>query len=162
MCSPSLVDVPVPAEERPAGMGKVPAAEAVARMGKTITVLMVMFLLTATAPAPAQPPPVPPEVIAKNLAENVLGENTVKRVKVTQNGRVIDIAWDAVLYKPSNSRETNREQLKGEAELATGSIMGVMRPEMIRYTILLGQRSLASGQRTRDGFTITYAKELGG
>ncbi len=105
----------------------------------------------------------PPEVIARNLAQNVLGEGTVRRVRVLAGGRQIEIAWDAVLYRPIQSREKNREQLRGEAELATGSIMGIMKPDVIRFSILLGQRRLAQGERTRDGtFTISYAKELGG
>ncbi len=90
-----------------------------------------------TAPAPAA------DVVARNLAENVLGQGTVQRVRVSVDGTVIDIAWEAVL--------------------ATGSIMGVMRPQVITFAMLLGRRALATGRRTREGeLTITYAPELGG
>lgn len=123
--------------------------------------LLVLMALNA-GPAPAQTS-VPPEVIAKNLAENILGPNTVRRVLVTEGGRIVNITWGAVLYKPTNTRDTNRDQLRGEAELATGSIMGVMRPETIKYSMILGKRVIAYGRRTRDGeFTITYSKDLGG
>lgn len=126
-----------------------------------VVILIVVLALTAL-PAPAQQS-VPPEVIAKNLAENVLGENTVRSVRVTRNGRIIEITWDAVLYRRANSKERNREQLRGEAELATGSIMGVMRPDMIRYRMLLGRLIIASGTRSREGgFSIMYAKALDG
>lgn len=113
-------------------------------------------------PGPSQTPP-PPEVIAKNLAENVLGEGTVKRVQVVRGGQLIIIAWEAALYKTTNTVQHNREQMSGEAQLATGSIMGVMRPERIEFIMLNGEKTLASGYRTRGGeFSITYAKELGG
>lgn len=113
-------------------------------------------------PGPSRPT-APPEVIAKNLAENVLGEDTVRRVLVLRDGQLIIIAWDTVLYRPTNTQERNREQMRGEAQLATGSIMGVMRPERIEFTMLNGAKTLAFGYRTRDGeFTITFARELGG
>lgn len=130
-------------------------------MNAFVGLWLIAMLVLAAAPLPAQD--VPPEVIARNLAENVLGRGTVKSVRVSSAGRFVEITWDAVLYKSTNSRETNREQLRGEAELATGSIMGVMRPESIRYTMLRGRRVIATGRRTRDGgFTITFSRELGG
>jgi hypothetical protein len=130
-------------------------------MNAFVGLWLIAMLVLAAAPLPAQD--VPPEVIAKNLAENVLGRGTVKSVRVSSAGRFVEITWDAVLYKATNSRDTNRDQVRGEAELATGSIMGVMRPESIRYTILLGERVIATGRRTRDGgFTITFSRELGG
>jgi len=110
-----------------------------------------------TAPAPAA------DVVARNLAENVLGQGTVQRVRVSVDGTVIDIAWEAVLYRPTQTVQKNREQLRAEAELATGSIMGVMRPQVITFAMLLGRRALATGRGTREGeLTITYAPELGG
>lgn len=130
-------------------------------MNAFVGLWLIVMLVLAAAPLPAQD--VPPEVIAKNLAENVLGRGTVKSVRVSSAGRFVEITWDAVLYKATNSRDTNRDQVRGEAELATGSIMGVMRPESIRYTMLLGRRVIATGRRTRDGgFTITFSRELGG
>ncbi len=132
--------------------------------GWVLAVVLVALAATLSVELSAQPTtPVPPEVMAKNLAENVLGEQTVKRVEVSGGGRHIDIAWESATYQRSHSRETTRDLLRSEAELATGSIMGVMHPEAIRYAILLGQRTLASGQHTRDaGFSITYANELKG
>jgi len=127
-----------------------------------VTALCVASLvLVGTGRAFAQDPP-RAEVIAKNLAQNVLGEGTVRWVRVSSSGHEIDIAWDAVLYRAAHTSARNREQLRGEAELATGSIMSVMKPAVIRYNILLGKRTIAQGRRTWDGFTITYAKDLGG
>jgi len=122
--------------------------------------LIASVVLVGTGQALAQEPP-RAEVIAKNLAQNVLGEGTVRWVRVSSSGYEIDIAWDAVLYRATHTSAHNREQLRGEAELATGSIMGVLKPVVIRYNILLGTRTIAQGRRTRDGFTITYAKALG-
>jgi hypothetical protein len=125
-----------------------------------VVLLLAAVVLAGTTEAPAQETP-RPEVIAKNLAQNVLGEGTVRAVRVSRDRREIDIAWDAVLYRSTHTPAHNREQLRGEAELATGSIMGVMRPQVIRFTILLDARAIARGERTWEGFTITYGQELG-
>ncbi|MDQ7843822.1 MAG: hypothetical protein QN141_08955 [Armatimonadota bacterium] len=122
-------------------------------------VVLVAVLLTA---APARAQQAAPEVVARNLAENVLGPRTVRSVRVSAGGRYIDIVWDAVLYRPAHSPARNREQLRGEAELATGSIMGVLRPAAIDFTMMVGRRAIARGRRTPEEFTITYAQELGG
>jgi hypothetical protein len=119
--------------------------------------------MTAAIPAAAQDAPVPLDLIAKNLAENVLGEGQVKRVQVAQGGRYIEIDWEAALYRTTNSPARNREQLRGEALLATGSIMGVLRPALIVFRIWVGPRNIVSGRRHNDGrFIIAYSKELGG
>ncbi|HEU4798901.1 MAG TPA: hypothetical protein VFT63_08215 [bacterium] len=125
------------------------------------TLCIASLVLIGAGQALAQEPP-GAEVVAKNLAQNVLGEGTVRWVRVSSGGHEIDIAWDAVLYRAAHTTARNREQLRGEAELATGSIMGVMKPVVVRYNILLGERTIAQGRRTRDGFTITYARDLGG
>lgn len=139
-------------------------------LGRYVTLALWVLLLTPASveaqfpgvPGPSRPS-VPPEVIAKNLAENVLGEDTVRRVQVLRDGQLIIIAWDTVLYRPTNTQERNREQMRGEAQLATGSIMGIMRPERIEFTMLNGAKILASGHRTREGeFTIIFAQELRG
>jgi len=117
-------------------------------------------VLLLAAPTHAQQ--AAPEVIARNLAENVLGRGTVRSVRVSAGGRYIDIVWDAVLYRPAQTAARNREQLRGEAELATGSIMGVLRPAAIDFTMMVGRRVIARGRRTPEEFTITYAQELGG
>ena len=124
--------------------------------------LLAAVVLAAAPLAAAQEHLPPPELIARNLAENVLGEGTVRAVRVVSGGRQIVIAWDAVLYRPTHTRAKNREQLRGEAELATGAVMGVLKPQVIRFTILLKDRPVAQGTRSPEGFTITYAKELDG
>ncbi|HEY3248187.1 MAG TPA: hypothetical protein VGK88_07850 [bacterium] len=130
-------------------------------LGRAIVVGGLVAALVV--PAWAQDAPVPPAVIAKNLAENVLGEGSVKRVQVARAGRYIEIDWEAALYRRTNTPVQNRDQLKGEAQLATGSIMGVMRPDLIVFRIWVGPKTIAVGRRHRDGgFLITYAKELGG
>jgi hypothetical protein len=120
--------------------------------------LLVAVLLATAGAASGQAPP--PELVAKNLAQNVLGEGTVRSVRVSHDGSEIDIAWDAVLYRATATAARNREQLRGEAELATGSIMGVMRPRLIRFRMLVRHRMIARGQRTAEGLTISYAPEL--
>ena len=117
--------------------------------------------LGPSVPAAAQERP-SPEVVARNLAENVLGEGTVRSVQIGAGGQRIAITWDAVLYRAAHSRAKNREQLRGEAELATGAIMGVLKPQIITFRILLKDRAIAQGTRSPDGFTITYANDLNG
>lgn len=132
-------------------------------MGRWPAVLLSGIVLATVIPAAAQDAPVPLEVIARNLAENVLGAGLVKRVRVARAGKYIEIDWEAALYRTTNTVARNREQLKGEALLATGSIMGVMRPELIVFRIWVGRRNIATGRRHNDGrFIMTYAKELGG
>lgn len=122
-----------------------------------------IMLMTAVSVVAAQDAPVPLDVIAKNLAENVLGEGLVKRVQVFRGGRHIEIDWEAALFRTTNSTARNREQLRSEALLATGSIMGVLRPELIVFRIWVGPQTMVTGRRHNDGrFIITYAKELGG
>lgn len=129
-----------------------------------VLVMLVALALAGAGALAAQETAAPrPEAVARNLAQNVLGEGTVRWVRVLHSGREIDIGWDAVLYRAHETHETNRRQLRSEAELATGSIMGVMRPEIIRFTMLVGQRRIAYGQHRRHGtFTITYDKTLEG
>lgn len=126
-----------------------------------LLLLVVAAILTASPGANAQEA-ARAEAIARNLAQNVLGDGTVRWVRVRENGRQVDIGWDAVLYRSANTAAHNRRQLRDEAELATGSIMGVMRPVRIRFSILIGDHVIAHGERTPGNFTITYAKELGG
>lgn len=124
--------------------------------------LLAVVVLSAASLAAAQEWAPSPDLVARNLAENVLGEGTVRSVRVVSGGRQIVITWDAVLYRPTQTRAKNREQLRGEAELATGAVMGVLKPSLIRFTMLLSDRPLAQGTRSSDAFTITYAKELDG
>ena len=124
--------------------------------------LLAAVVLVAAPLAAAQDQAPRPELIARNLVENILGEGTVRSVHVVSGGRQIVIAWNAVLYRQTHTRAKNREQLRGEAELATGAVMGVLKPQVIRFTILLNDRPLAQGTRSSDGFTISYAKPLDG
>ncbi|MDQ7819021.1 MAG: hypothetical protein QN173_03765 [Armatimonadota bacterium] len=123
--------------------------------GRAMVAIAAAALVGAAAAPAAQ--------VARNLAENVLGPGTVRWVVVSPDGQRIDIAWDTVLYHPGHTVQRNREQMRGEAELATGAIMGVLWPQVIHYAMLRGGRTLARGWRTREGeFGITYAAELGG
>lgn len=97
--------------------------------------LLAVIVLVAAPLAAAQDEAPRPELIARNLVENILGEGTVRSVHVVSGGRQIVIAWNAVLYRQTHTRAKNREQLRGEAELATGAVMGVLKPQVIRFTI---------------------------
>jgi hypothetical protein len=140
----------------PSGRGELFVTCGGAAMVRGAAVGLLAAVLAGAAAAPAAQ-------VARNLAENVLGPGTVRWVRVSSDGQRVDIAWETVLYHPAHSPQRNREQMRGEAELATGAIMGVLWPEAIYYFMLRDSRILARGRRTREGeFTITYATELGG
>ena len=76
-------------------------------MGWWSAVLLVV--VTTVPPRIAQVPA--PDVVARNLAENVLGQGTVQRIQVSSGGALVDIAWEAALYRPTHTVQKNREQL---------------------------------------------------
>lgn len=45
--------------------------------------------------------PPPPEVIAKNLVENIIGRNTVKSVKVDEAAGMVDVVFESATYPPA-------------------------------------------------------------
>lgn len=120
--------------------------------------LIMVALITVNAEA------TPLANIARNLAENVLGEGLVTSVRTADNDATVLIRWQSATYKPANTQAAVRELLYAEAVLATRSIMwGLGQVSRVRFTITQGEHLLATGQATRaQGVSLMFAPALGG
>lgn len=58
----------------------------------------------------AQKPP-PPEVLAKNLVENIIGRGTVKDVKVDEAAGTVEVVFESATYPPAARATTSGEVL---------------------------------------------------
>lgn len=128
------------------------------------TVAIVGLAITAHA-APAQPSDVAAATLIRSLAENVLGSGLIRALSVTESGATVLMRWEAATYRSKQKPEETREQLFGEAELVTGSIMGGMRSvSRIRFTMSRRDgQILASGVNARGpGVSLIYSALLGG
>jgi hypothetical protein len=103
-------------------------------------------------------------VIAKNLAENVLGKGTVRSSRMANGGRSVVMAWESATYKPANPLAHTRELLLAEVQLASSGIFRVLTAvQDVQFEIMLINRSLATGTARRNlPMVITYARTLGG
>ncbi|HEY6103635.1 MAG TPA: hypothetical protein VI007_10485 [bacterium] len=136
-------------------------------MTRSIAGLAVMFIfgITAAAAAQSESKPVPIQVKAQSLAENVLGTGLIRSIAVTEGGATLLMRWEAATYRPQNKMESTRDQLFGEAELVTGSVMGGIRSiSRIRFTMARKDgQVLATGVNIRGpGVSLTYDQILGG
>lgn len=136
-------------------------------MGRIVGVLAVVafFGLSAVVFAQSEAKPVPMPTQVRSLAENVLGTGLIRGISITEGGATVLMRWEAATYRQSQKPEESRQQLFGEAELVTGSIMGGLRTvSRIRFT--MGRKDgqvLASGVNTRGpGVSLTFSQLLGG
>lgn len=101
--------------------------------------------------------------IVKLVAENVLGQGSVKVVRVSTDATVA-MRWEAATYKPKNSVAASRELLYAEAALVTSAILGSL-PDVprIAFTMVRGEQVLAAGEvsRSRD-LALRFTPQLGG
>lgn len=98
------------------------------------------------------------------LAENVLGPGSVISVRASDDGAQVLMRWESATYKPTNHRPVTREMMYGEAQLATGSVMGQMHQIVrIRFTIVKKNQMLATGENWRGrGVIMAFSTQLGG
>jgi len=135
-----------------------------ARLVATL-VVVAFFGLSSAAHAQSEPPPVAIPTKVRSLAENVLGTGLIRSISVTEGGATILMRWEAATYRPQHKQGEAREQLFGEAELVTGSVMGGIRSvSRIRFSMARKDgQVLASGVNTRGpGVTLTFSPLLGG
>lgn len=101
--------------------------------------------------------------IVKSFAENVLGQGSVKAVRVSADATVV-MRWEAATYKPQNSVAASRELLYAEAALVTGAVLGsVQEIPRIAFTMVRGNQVLAMGEVSRSqGLVLRFAPALGG
>jgi hypothetical protein len=106
--------------------------------------------------------PPDPEVIVRNLVENVIGSDTVREVKVDREGKAVAVTFDSVLFKPERPKAELRELLEAEATLATQAILGTMRDyERVTATLVNKGQTLVivAAERGRDRVSTTVVDE---
>ncbi|MDR5703924.1 MAG: hypothetical protein QN198_10040 [Armatimonadota bacterium] len=105
-----------------------------------------------------QPPP--PQEIAKNLVENIIGQGTVREVKVEKG--VVDVTFESATFKPGQAKKESREYLQAELELAITSILGQMQEiSRVNATVTYQGKILARGSGEKGKkVEVTYAPEL--
>lgn len=71
--------------------------------------------------------PPPPNVLAKNLVEDIIGPGTVHNVTLDEKAGTADIVVEDVLVKPGKSRAEIEKDLASEGSLAIQLLRGQMR-----------------------------------
>lgn len=106
--------------------------------------------------------PPDPEVVAKNLLENIVGAGVVKEVKVDREKKSVAITFESALFKPEKPKKELRELLEAEATLATQAILGQMREiDSVAATLIHQGKIIATAgaARGKDRPTITFVDE---
>jgi len=89
-----------------------------------------------------QPPP--PQVVAKNLVEDVVGPNAVKSVSLDQKSGTLEMTVQDSLVKPGQSRDEQRKNVTAEGSLAIQFLESRMPLKMITLHIVTGTRTVAT------------------
>jgi len=106
--------------------------------------------------------PPPPEVIAKNLVENIVGSDTVRDVKVDPEKKTVTVTFDSVLFKPEKPKKDLRELMEAEATLATQAVLMQMREYGQVNAVLVNQGktlAVAEAVRGKDKISISFIDE---
>ena len=104
--------------------------------------------------------------VAQNVtafAESILGTGTVRSVRTLDDDRQVLIRWESPSYREGDELSIARQRIHGEALLVTGVVLARL-PQVtrIRFTILHGNRLLATGQSERGRQTsIVFSATLG-
>ncbi|MBI3975142.1 MAG: hypothetical protein HY334_02015 [Armatimonadetes bacterium] len=67
--------------------------------------------------------PPAPEVVVKNLVENIIGRGTVKEAKIDQAAGIVTVTFESATFKPDQPKEDSREFISAEAKLASDVIL---------------------------------------
>lgn len=106
--------------------------------------------------------PPEPEVVAKNLIENVVGAGVVKEVKVDREKKAIAVIFESALFKPDKPKKDLRELMEAEATLATQAILVQMREySKVTATLISGGKTLMTAEalRGQDKPAVTFVDE---
>ncbi len=119
---------------------------------------LILVALLSAPPAAADDT----ALIARNLAENILGKGLVRSSRVIEDGRTVDMLWESATYKSANPPAHTRDLLQVEAQFASSAVFQVLRGvRSLQFEIVLGKRWLAAGRASRDQpFRIAYARDL--
>lgn len=113
-----------------------------------------------TQEAARRPPE--PEVVARNLVENIIGAGTVKEVKVDREKKTIAVTFESTQFKPEKPKKELRELLDAEATLAAAAILDQMRDYgQVTATLTNQGKTLAVAEagRGKDKPSITFIDE---
>lgn len=72
--------------------------------------------------------PPSPEVVIKNLVENIIGRETVKAATFDQAAGVVSVTFESATFKPNQPKKDSREFLSAEAKLASDVILTIPPP----------------------------------
>jgi hypothetical protein len=106
--------------------------------------------------------PAPPEVIARNLVENIIGKDTVKASTFDSASGRASITFESATFKPQQPKKQSREFLEAEAELASQAVLGQMQQvKQVHLTIVYNGQTLATATapasaKDRRGVQVTY------
>jgi copper chaperone CopZ len=106
--------------------------------------------------------PPEPEVIARNLVENIIGAGTVKDVKVDKDKKTVTVTFESTQFKPERPKKELRDLLEAEAILAASAILSQMREYGQVNTILVKDgKTLATAEaaRGRERPTMNFVDE---
>lgn len=67
--------------------------------------------------------PPAPEVVVKNLVENIIGRGTVKEAKIDQAAGIVTVTFESATFKPDQPKKDSREFISAEAKLASDVIL---------------------------------------
>jgi len=123
--------------------------------------LMIVVTLNAVTAAAHAAPPVQ---AIRAVAENILGRDTVRSVRLADEGGTVVIRWESATYRAANKSEVTRELLYAEAALTIGAILGALADvRRIHFTMVRGSRVLVRGDSSRvRPLTVAYEAALGG
>ncbi len=75
--------------------------------------------------------PPAPDVLVRNLVENIIGKGTVKEVTLEPGGNAVAVTFESATFKPDQAEHQpaqSREFLSAEAKLASDIILNVPAP----------------------------------
>lgn len=149
---------------QPGGSGRRRNGSRKAKKPAIIAGAALITVASVAGPAQGQAPAPSLATLVRNIAESVLGEDTVKLVKLADSGRTVLIRWESATYRPHDRIADTREILYGEALLATTAVLSQMRNFVrIKFTMVQGTRMLATGVNHRGrGLSLVFSPELGG
>ena len=147
----------------------------VRRSGVNVTPVLIYVIVTVVVTAgmyawdvqfrraeEARRRPPEPEVVARNLVENVVGAGTVREVKIDKATKTLSMTFESQLFKPGKPKKDLRELLEAEATLATQAVVAQLRDiDKVIVTLTAGDKTLATAEaaRGRDRLLMTYVDE---
>jgi hypothetical protein len=82
--------------------------------------------------------PPPPDVVVRNLVENIIGPDTVKEAKIDVATGTVTVTFESATFKPEQPPKDSREFLSAEAKLAADVLLRPP-PQLVAAVPPLGQ-----------------------